>query len=323
MDPADAERVFERFYRADAVPHPGRRRHRPRAVDRRRAGRRARRLGRTSTPHPGKGAVVTVRLPRSGPADVSRRRRRRGRRGRRSSGPVTIREVTTNDSGTIPRRRAARRRRRPRRRALRELIETSVTTTVAAAEVRAAADAGARRSTERLAVARRPVDAAARARRPGDRPPRLQPGQRGRQRRSRRRCVIRRGRRRRRRPRRPSGVAYEGPPELRARRHERAAHGPAARRRPPPRPGVWGMTAHLELDYRGPLPLATPLRPARPGRRERRPQVGDHRHDRARRRRPTDASSRPAALFVTPRPEKLEAYFGGDHRRLRPARATP
>ena len=58
----------------------------------------------TSTPRPGKGTVVTVRLPRSGPADVSRRRP--GSTGATTDAglarPVTIREVTTNDSGTIP-----------------------------------------------------------------------------------------------------------------------------------------------------------------------------------------------------------------------------
>ena len=52
------------------VPDPGRRRHRPRPGDRRLAGRRARRDRSTSTTAPGKGTVVTVRLPRSGPVGV-------------------------------------------------------------------------------------------------------------------------------------------------------------------------------------------------------------------------------------------------------------
>jgi acyl-coenzyme A thioesterase PaaI-like protein len=83
--------------------------------------------------------------------------------------------------------------------------------------------------------------------------------------------------------------------------------------------GLWGMTAHLELDYRGPLPLETPLalRAWVTGSEGRKTwlegtvavaSAADHVLVRAR------------GLFVIPRPEQLESYFGaitdagGEHR---------
>ena len=66
--------------------------------------------------------------------------------------------------------------------------------------------------------------------------------------------------------------------------------------------GLWGMTAHLELDYRGPLPLETPLvlrgRVAEnEGRKSR-----HHRHDRPGRRRPTTVLVEARGVFVAAAP---------------------
>ncbi|MGY1605228.1 PaaI family thioesterase [Geodermatophilus sp. SYSU D00815] len=73
--------------------------------------------------------------------------------------------------------------------------------------------------------------------------------------------------------------------------------------------GLWGMTAHLELDYRGPVPLDTPV--------VLRARVVDD----AGRRTAVEGSIALAAepdralveargVFVAPRPEKLAGYFG-------------
>jgi hypothetical protein len=180
--------------------------------------------------------------------------------------------------------------------ALRELIETSVTTTVAAAEVRAAAEL-VRQVTERLAVARRPasqlpaLDDVATGRRvfnpvTGAGSPLAPP------------LVVRRdgdgviGYA-------TLGVAYEGPPSF--------VHG--------------GMSALLMdqllgsaaaaagLDYRGPLPLEKKLvlRGAVTRAEGRKAVItgtialADD---------PDAVLVEASGVFVLPRPEKVEAYFG-------------
>jgi len=83
--------------------------------------------------------------------------------------------------------------------------------------------------------------------------------------------------------------------------------------------GLWGMTAHLELDYAGPVPLETPLAlRARVAENAGRKSVitGEIALASA----PDEALVRARGVFVTPRPEKAEAYFGsitdaaGQHR---------
>ncbi len=212
--------------------------------------------------------------------------------------------MTTNDHGTIPDAEplaAA----TDLGTALRELIEISVTTTVAAAEVRAAAGL-VRQATERLAVARRPssqltaLDDVATGRRVVNpvtgigsalAPP----------------LVVRRD---------GDGVAaevtlgvaYEGPPGfvhggMSALFMDQLLGSAAAAA------GLWGMTAHLELDYRGPLPLETPL------------AMRAHVAESAGRKSvitgtialaeaPDRVLVEARGVFVLPRPEKVEAYFG-------------
>jgi acyl-coenzyme A thioesterase PaaI-like protein len=189
--------------------------------------------------------------------------------------------------------------------ALRELIEASVTTEVPAAEVRAAA-AQARQVTERLAVARRPVtqlpalDDIVKGRRVFNpvtgvasalAPP----------------LVVRRdaegviGEA-------TLGVAYEGPPGfvhggMSAMLMDQLLGSAAAAA------GLWGMTAHLGLDYRGPLPLETKLvLRARVAETSGRKSVitgtialADD---------PDRILVEARGVFVLPRAEKLEAYFG-------------
>ena len=73
--------------------------------------------------------------------------------------------------------------------------------------------------------------------------------------------------------------------------------------------GLWGMTAHLELDYRGPLPLEQKLvLRARVAENEGRKSVitgtiavADD---------PGRVLVEARGVFVLPRPEKVEAYFG-------------
>ena len=83
--------------------------------------------------------------------------------------------------------------------------------------------------------------------------------------------------------------------------------------------GLWGMTAHLELDYRRPVPLETPLRMrARVAENAGRKSVitGEIALASA----PDEPLVQARGVFVTPRPEKSEAYFGsitdasGQHR---------
>ena len=73
--------------------------------------------------------------------------------------------------------------------------------------------------------------------------------------------------------------------------------------------GLWGMTAHLELDYRGPLPLQTPL--------VLRARVESHEGRKAfitgtiaRASAPEKVLVEARGLFVMPRPEKQAEYFG-------------
>jgi acyl-coenzyme A thioesterase PaaI-like protein len=190
--------------------------------------------------------------------------------------------------------------------AMRDVIEASVTTTVPAAEVRAAADL-VRQVTERLAVARRPVeqvselDDLASGRRvfnpvngtasPLAPPLRLRRAEDG---------LVGEA---------TLGVAYEGPPSfvhggMSALLMDQVLGDTAAEA------GVWGMTAHLELDYRGPLPLGEPL--------VLRGRVGESNGRKslivgtiARAATPDEVLVEARGLFVTPRPETLEAYFGG------------
>ena len=104
------------------------------------------------------------------------------------------------------------------------------------------------------------------------------------------------------------GLAYEGPPSfvhggmsaLFMDQMLGSAAGAA---------GLWGMTAHLELDYRGPLPLQTPL-------------VLRARVESSEGRKafitgsialaadPGKVLVEARGLFVMPRPEKQAAYFG-------------
>ena len=190
--------------------------------------------------------------------------------------------------------------------ALRELIEVSVTTTVGAGEVRGAAEL-VREATEQLAVARRPVqqvselddlasgrrvfnpvNGAASALAPPLRLRREDGGLVG-------EVTL--------------GVAYEGPPSfvhggMSALLMDQVLGDTAAAAA-----GVWGMTAHLELDYRGPLPVGEPL------------VFRGHVAESDGRKSLivgtialASAPDRPLVeargLFVTPRREKLEAYFG-------------
>jgi acyl-coenzyme A thioesterase PaaI-like protein len=73
--------------------------------------------------------------------------------------------------------------------------------------------------------------------------------------------------------------------------------------------GLWGMTASLELDYRGPVPLETPV--------VMRARVAENAGRRsvvtgeiALAAAPDDVLVHARGVFVTPRPEKAAAYFG-------------
>lgn len=189
--------------------------------------------------------------------------------------------------------------------AMRDLIENSVTTLVDAAELRRVTE-DVRAAGEALAVSRRPLTQLPRLDDPavfrrvynpvsGIGSPLSPP------------LVIRRG---------EGGVfaevalgpAYEGPPGY--------VHGgmssllmdqllgAAAMAA-----GRWGMTAHLELDYRGPLPLATPLLL--------RAEVAEESGRKtvitgtiAAAEAPEQILVTARGVFVAPRPEKSQAYFG-------------
>jgi acyl-coenzyme A thioesterase PaaI-like protein len=73
--------------------------------------------------------------------------------------------------------------------------------------------------------------------------------------------------------------------------------------------GLWGMTASLELDYRGPVPLETPV--------VMRARVAENAGRRsvvtgeiALAAAPDDVLVHARGVFVTPRPEKAAVYFG-------------
>jgi acyl-coenzyme A thioesterase PaaI-like protein len=212
--------------------------------------------------------------------------------------------VTTNDSGTIPDAEplaAA----TDLATAMRDLIETAVTSTVPAGEVRAAAEL-VRQVTERLAVARRPVsqlpalDDVTTGRRvfnpvTGSGSPLAPP------------LVVRRdgegvvGYA-------TLGVAYEGPPGfvhggMSALLMDQLLGSAAAAA------DVWGMTAHLELDYRGPLPLETKLL-LRAGVAETSGRKSVITGTIAVADAPDHVLVEARGVFVMPRPEKVEAYFG-------------
>jgi acyl-coenzyme A thioesterase PaaI-like protein len=213
--------------------------------------------------------------------------------------------VTTNEGGTIPGTEplaaAA-----DLGTALRELIEVSVTTTVGPGEIRATAEL-VRQATERLAVARRPASQLSELDDPGAgrrvfspvsgtgsalAPPLLlrRDGD----------AVVGEA---------TLGVAYEGPPGyvhggMSALFLDQVLGDAAAAA------GVWGMTAHLELDYRGPLPVGEKLvfrgRVAE--------NVGRKSHvvgTIALASAPDRPLVEARGLFITPRQEKLEEYFGG------------
>ncbi|RZU33366.1 PaaI family thioesterase [Blastococcus saxobsidens] len=104
------------------------------------------------------------------------------------------------------------------------------------------------------------------------------------------------------------GVAYEGPPSyvhggmsaLFMDQLLGSAAGAA---------GLWGMTAHLELDYRGPLPLQTPLvlRAWVDSNEGRKSVIAGTIALAAEPDRPLVEAR---GIFVMPRPEKVQAYFG-------------
>lgn len=189
--------------------------------------------------------------------------------------------------------------------ALRELIEASVTTTTPAAEVAAAAEL-VRQATARIGVSRRPaavlpvLDDPASGRRVFNpvvgvgnalAPPLLvrRDGN----------GVVAEA---------TLGVAYEGPPSyvhggmsaLFMDQMLGSAAGAA---------GLWGMTAHLELDYRGPLPLETPLvfRAWVDSNEGRKSVIAGTIALAAEPDRPLVEAR---GIFVMPRPEKAQAYFG-------------
>jgi acyl-coenzyme A thioesterase PaaI-like protein len=199
--------------------------------------------------------------------------------------------------------------------ALRELVEVSVTTTVGPDEIRAATEL-ARGATERLAAARRPasqlpaLDDPSSGRRVFNpvsgagnpmAPPLVLRQEEG--------GVVGEA---------TLGVAYEGPPSyvhggMSALLMDQVLGTAAANA------GLWGMTAHLELDYRGPLPVGERLvLRGRVAENDGRKSliVGTI----ALAASPAQPLVEARGLFVLPRKEKLEAYFGaitdasGEHR---------
>jgi acyl-coenzyme A thioesterase PaaI-like protein len=104
------------------------------------------------------------------------------------------------------------------------------------------------------------------------------------------------------------GVAYEGPPSylhggmsaLFMDQLLGSAAGAA---------GLWGMTAHLEIDYRAPVPLETPL-VFRAGVAESSGRKSVITGTIALRDAPDSVLVEARGIFVLPRPEVVEAYFG-------------
>ncbi|SOC49281.1 Thioesterase superfamily protein [Blastococcus aggregatus] len=189
--------------------------------------------------------------------------------------------------------------------ALRELIETSVTTTAAAGEVGAAAEL-VRAATARISGAPRQATQLPRLDDPSEgrrvfnpvtgiahplAPPLIVRQEDG--------GVV---------AEITLGLAYEGPPTfvhggmsaLFMDQMLGSAAGAA---------GLWGMTAHLELDYRGPLPLQTALvLRARVESQEGRKAFISGTIALA--SAPEKVLVEARGLFVMPRPEKQAAYFG-------------
>jgi acyl-CoA thioesterase FadM len=189
--------------------------------------------------------------------------------------------------------------------ALREAIEASVVTTVGAKEARAAAEL-VREATARLAASRRPrsqlpeLDDPAAGRRVFNpvsgtgnalAPPLVL--------RSTGDGVVGEA---------TPGVAYEGPPSylhggMSALFMDQLLGTAAAAA------GLWGMTARLELDYRRPVPLETPL-VFRAGVAESAGRKSVITGMIALRDAPDEVLVEGRGVFVMPRPEQVEAYFG-------------
>jgi acyl-coenzyme A thioesterase PaaI-like protein len=189
--------------------------------------------------------------------------------------------------------------------ALRELVDASVTTTVDAAELLAAA-AGARAVTARLSAARRtrdqlpalddpvqfrrvynPVSGVGSALAP---PLEIRRADGG---------VVAES---------SLGLPYEGPPGyvhggMSALLMDQLLGSAAIAA------GLWGMTARLELDYRRPVPLETPLR-LRAGVTESAGRKVVVTGTIALAAAPEQALVEARGVFVTPRPERSAEYFG-------------
>lgn len=188
---------------------------------------------------------------------------------------------------------------------LRRLIELSATTTADAAAVRSAAEL-VREATERLEGPRRPLSRLPRLDDPAARRRTLNPV-----------SGVANGMAPPLRFRVSDGVvtaeatlgaAYEGPPTflhggMSALFMDQVLGDTAAAN------GLWGMTAHLELDYRGPVPLGRPL--AFRGWLE---QTSGRKSVIAGSIALADAPDQPLVeargIFVMPRTEKLASYFG-------------
>ncbi|MGY2003248.1 PaaI family thioesterase [Blastococcus sp. SYSU DS1024] len=189
--------------------------------------------------------------------------------------------------------------------AIRELIEVSVTTTEPATEIVAATDL-VRQATARIAASRRPASVLPALDDPSEgrrvfnpvvgvgnalAPPLVVRREEG--------GVVAEV---------TLGVAYEGPPSyvhggmsaLFMDQLLGSAAGAA---------GLWGMTAHLELDYRGPLPLETPLvlRAWVESTEGRKSVIAG---TIALAAEPGQPLVEARGIFVMPRPEKAQAYFG-------------
>jgi acyl-coenzyme A thioesterase PaaI-like protein len=200
-------------------------------------------------------------------------------------------------------------------RAVRALVDASVRTTVGPAELRSAAES-VRAVTDRLSVAQRPASqlpalddpiAFRRVYSPvtgvgsGIAPPLVIRRHEGE--------VVAEA---------TLGLAYEGPPSylhggMSALLMDQLLGAAAIAA------GLWGMTAHLELDYRGPVPLETPI-VLRARVVENRGRTSVITGEIALASAPGEPLVEARGVFVTPRPEKAAAYFGaitdasGQHR---------
>jgi acyl-coenzyme A thioesterase PaaI-like protein len=190
-------------------------------------------------------------------------------------------------------------------RAVRALVDASVRTTVGPADLRSAADS-VRAVTERLSVAQRPASQLPALDDPivfrrvynpvtgvgsGIAPPLAVRRHQGE--------VVAEA---------TLGLAYEGPPSylhggMSALFMDQLLGAAAIAA------GLWGMTAHLELDYRAPVPLETPLvlRARVAGNAGRQSVVTG---EIALASAPDEPLVEARGVFVTPRAEKAAAYFG-------------